>query len=146
MLALTLSLVLLETLTLSEVEFESETLSEVDSLSLAETLFDVEMLGLSEVLMLSETELLGVIAHELAHIMSGHVLYKTLLWLLVNVSQATLQLPFSRLALPAIIAALKEWDRKSELSADRAGMLVLQDKTPAFALLMKLAGGITGAL
>ena len=95
---------------------------------------------------LSEPELLGVIAHELAHIMSGHVLYKTLLWLLLNVSQLALQIPISGLALQAVITALREWDRKSELSADRAGMLVLQDKGPAFTLLMKIAGGIRGEM
>ena len=41
----------------------------------------------------------------------------------------------------AVIIALKEWDRKSELSADRAGLLVAQDPHVYNTLLMKLAGG-----
>lgn len=91
--------------------------------------------------MLSEQELLAVISHELAHIMSGHVLYKTLLFMLMNVSQIALSIPITGLALQAIVAALKEWDRKSELSADRASLLVLQEDIPVYGLLMKVAGG-----
>ena len=89
----------------------------------------------------SDEELLGVIAHELAHVMSGHVLYKTLLWLLTNMGLMLLQLPLSQLVLMGIVAALKEWDRKSELSADRAALLVTQDAKVAYTTLMKLAGG-----
>ena len=89
----------------------------------------------------SDEELLAVIAHELAHVMSGHVLYKTLLWLLTNMSLMLLQLPLSQLVLMGIVAALKEWDRKSELSADRAALLVTQDAKVVYTTLMKLAGG-----
>ncbi len=88
---------------------------------------------------LSDAELLAVIAHELSHIMSGHVLYKTLLWLFLNITQSAL--PLSGFALQGIIGALREWDRKSELSADRASLLVVQDRSPVFTVLMKLAGG-----
>jgi Zn-dependent protease with chaperone function len=95
---------------------------------------------------LDDKELLAVIAHELAHIMSGHVLYKTLLWLLVNITVGAQGIPLSGLALGAIIAALREWDRKSELSADRASMLVVQEANTVFALLMKMAGGTEGEL
>ena len=94
----------------------------------------------------SDEELLAVIAHELSHIMSGHVLYKTLLWLLLNLSQIALQVPITGLALQAIIAALREWDRKSELSADRASLLVLQKENPIYTLLMKMAGGTKGEM
>lgn len=93
---------------------------------------------------LSDDELLAVIAHELSHIMSGHVLYKTLLWLFLNITQSAL--PLSGLALQGIIGALREWDRKSELSADRASLLVVQDRSPVFTVLMKLAGGTEGEL
>ena len=89
----------------------------------------------------SDEELLGVIAHELAHIMSGHVLYKTLLWVLTNMSLMLLKLPLSQVILMGILTALKEWDRKSELSADRAALLVTQDARVAYTTLMKLAGG-----
>lgn len=90
---------------------------------------------------LSEEELLAVIGHELGHIASGHGLYKTLLWMLVNFASGVIQFPLGQAALMAIITALREWDRKSELSADRAGLLVVQDVNPSLNLLMKLAGG-----
>ena len=40
-----------------------------------------------------------------------------------------------------ILAALSEWSRKSELSADRAGLLATQDPAVAFRVHMKLASG-----
>lgn len=90
---------------------------------------------------LNEEEMLCVIGHELGHCMSGHVLYKTLLQLLLRFSMAAFSVPLGGVSLLAIILALKEWDRKSELSADRAGLLVGQDPTVYNTLLMKLAGG-----
>lgn len=95
---------------------------------------------------LTDQELLGVIAHEVGHIASDHVQYKTLLWLLVQISTAAgaglpLSFPVSQVVLLAIVTALREWDRKSELSADRAELLVLQDPAIAYSLLMKLSGG-----
>lgn len=89
----------------------------------------------------SEEELLAVIGHELSHILSGHVLYKTLLWFLVNASLVIAKLPIGQIAAMGIIAALREWDRKSELSADRAGLLTVQDPDVSNRVLMKLAGG-----
>jgi hypothetical protein len=50
-------------------------------------------------------------------------------------------LPIGTIALRAIIAAMYEWWRKAELSADRAGLLANQDPAAAIRLLMKLAGG-----
>jgi Zn-dependent protease with chaperone function len=90
---------------------------------------------------LSSDELLCVIGHEIGHCLSGHVLYKTLLWLLISISSMFFQIPLAGIAIHAIMAALREWDRKSELSADRAGMLVVQDKKVAYELEMKMAGG-----
>ena len=40
-----------------------------------------------------------------------------------------------------IVAALTEWSRKAELSADRAGLLATQDPAVAFRVHMKLACG-----
>jgi Zn-dependent protease with chaperone function len=85
-----------------------------------------------------EQELMNMIGHEMGHIMSGHVLYKTLLWLLTKVSSSFLQIP-NLLILP-IIAALYEWERKSELSADRAGLLAIQDPSISYQILMKFSG------
>ena len=89
----------------------------------------------------SEKELLTIIGHEVGHVMSGHSLYKTILWFLLNLSMTLVNIPFSSLVLYGVIAALREWDRKSELSADRAGLLVSQDVETSYAVLMKMAGG-----
>lgn len=90
---------------------------------------------------LTDDELLSVIAHEMGHVLSGHVLYKTLLWLLVNITNIAVRIPLSGILLAGVVAALREWDRKSELSADRAGLLVVQDTSVSYSVLMKLAGG-----
>lgn len=90
---------------------------------------------------LNEEELLAVMAHELGHCLSGHVLYKTLLALLLRFSVFASSIPLGNASIFAIIAALREWDRKSELSADRAEILVTQDPNVSYALLMKMAGG-----
>lgn len=80
-----------------------------------------------------------VLGHELGHILSEHVLYKTMLRILLSLSLGRVGLPM--LALYGVVAALKEWDRKSELSADRAGLLCVQDATTSYRILMKMAGG-----
>ncbi len=92
--------------------------------------------------MLDEKELLSIIGHEMGHVISGHALYKTLLWYLMNISSIALaQFPLANLALYAIVLALNEWDRKSELSADRAGLLTVQNDSSSYTALMKSAGG-----
>lgn len=90
---------------------------------------------------LNEEELLAVIGHELGHCLSGHVLYKTLLQILLKFSVIAFSAPLGGAALLPIIIALREWDRKSELSADRAGLLVTQDPTICYSMQMKFAGG-----
>jgi len=49
--------------------------------------------------------------------------------------------PMGYLGLRAVIGALEEWQRKSELSADRAGLLGCQDPDAGLRSLMKMAGG-----
>ncbi len=88
---------------------------------------------------LDDDELCSVIAHEMGHIMSGHVLYKTLLYFLLNISLSFI--PGADIAVIPIVLALKEWDRKSELTADRAGLLAVQNEEANYRLLMKMAGG-----
>jgi Zn-dependent protease with chaperone function len=91
---------------------------------------------------LSDDELLAVIAHELGHCLSGHVLYTTALVMLTRFAAPFLQgIPLGGAAIAAIRMALQEWYRKSELSCDRVGLLVVQNPETVYTLEMKLAGG-----
>ncbi|MDR1902616.1 MAG: M48 family metallopeptidase [Treponema sp.] len=85
-----------------------------------------------------DAEIAAVIGHEMGHIMSGHALYKTLVYLLANISLNFI--PMGDILVGPIKAALFEWNRKSELSADRAGLLAVQNADTNFNLLMKMAG------
>jgi Zn-dependent protease with chaperone function len=89
--------------------------------------------------LLDEEELQFVMAHEIAHIMSDHVLYKTMTVLLINL--ANMGFPIVGLAARAVLVALLEWSRKSELSCDRAGLLAMQDPDIVMGAMLKMAGG-----
>lgn len=91
---------------------------------------------------LDEPELRVLLGHELGHIMSGHALYRTLLNLMLQMGFR--HLPFlAGVAVLPIRLALLEWSRTSELSCDRAGLLVAPDPDDALRLLMKAAAGTT---
>jgi Zn-dependent protease with chaperone function len=91
--------------------------------------------------LLDEEEMRAVIGHEVAHAMSGHALYRTMLLILTNIAGKIAWVPLGNIAIMAIITALKEWFRKAEISCDRAGLLVGQDPQASMRGLMKLAGG-----
>lgn len=90
--------------------------------------------------LLDDDELRVLLGHELGHVMSGHALYHTVLWLIMAVSLSALPF-FAGLAILPIELALLEWYRKSELSSDRAGLLASQDPTASLRMHMKIAGG-----
>ena len=69
--------------------------------------------------LLNDDQISYVMGHEVGHVMSDHVLYKTMTELLLVL--AGLGFPIVGLAARAILFGLLEWSRKSELSADRAG-------------------------
>ena len=97
------------------------------------------VLNSGAVRLLSRDEMTFLLGHELGHIMSGHVLYRTMTVLLLQL--ATMGFPIVGLAARAVLIGLLEWMRKAELSSDRAGLLVGQDPEVALSTLMKLAGG-----
>lgn len=81
-----------------------------------------------------------VIAHEVGHIMAGHTTYRTIALIVLYFGMSALPLLASIALLPFQLALL-EWYRKSELSADRAGMLGTQDPRASLLTFLKLAGG-----
>ncbi len=91
--------------------------------------------------LLDTEELRFVLAHELGHALSGHAVYQTLLQRLLQLTGVLNSVPLGGLGLRAIVAALHEWARKAELSADRAGLLATQEPSTAFRVHMQLASG-----
>ncbi len=90
--------------------------------------------------LLDDDEMRALLGHELGHVMSGHVLYSTILTLILYVGFSSL--PFlAGIALLPVRYALLEWYRKSELSSDRAGLLASQDPQAALRMFLKMAGG-----
>lgn len=89
--------------------------------------------------LLDDEELSYVLAHEVGHILSGHVLYRTMLVILIQLAERGF--PIVGLAARAVLLALLEWYRKSELSSDRAGLLGVQDPDVVFRTMLKMAGG-----
>jgi Zn-dependent protease with chaperone function len=103
-------------------------------------------IGASRPIVVVQSELIGlldtpqrraVFAHEAAHILSDHQLYRTALTILVMMTRnARLPLP-----LAPVRTALMEWGRATELSADRAAALVTRDPLVVCRTLMSLAAG-----
>jgi len=79
----------------------------------------------------------AVFAHEAAHILSDHQLYRTALQILVLMTRSA-RLP---LPLAPVRTALMEWGRATELSADRAAALVTRDPLVVCRTLMSVAAG-----
>ncbi len=94
--------------------------------------------GTLELLDIDETRF--VLAHEVGHIMTGHTTYRTIAQIVLFFGMSALPLLASIALLPFQLALL-EWYRKSELSADRAGMLGTQDVRASLTTFLKLAGG-----
>ncbi|MFI8289963.1 M48 family metallopeptidase [Streptomyces sp. NPDC085614] len=91
--------------------------------------------------LLDEEEMRAVVGHEVGHALSGHAVYRTILLFLTSLAVKIAWIPLGNVAMLAIVTALREWFRKSELSADRAGLLAGQDLQASMRGLMKIAGG-----
>ncbi|MCS6776694.1 MAG: M48 family metallopeptidase [Chloroherpetonaceae bacterium] len=93
--------------------------------------------------LLDDTERLSVIGHELGHIKAEHMLYRTMAIALTTVLQSVaggLTIPGAILT-QALVYSLFYWFRRSEMTADRAGLLVAQDPDVCISALLKLVGG-----
>lgn len=90
----------------------------------------------------TDDEIQGVLAHELAHCQSQHVLYKIAARLLTYAAGelAKYTLGLGSLMLLPLQLALFKWDRCSELSADRGMLLAIRDPLLALRVLLKLSG------
>jgi Zn-dependent protease with chaperone function len=100
----------------------------------------IVVIGTSLLARLGPGEQRALLAHEIAHILSDHVLYNTALAILLRAGGGV---PFP-LAIPAMAvrAILLEWSRAAELSCDRAEALVVRDPQIVCRGLMVLAGGM----
>ncbi len=96
---------------------------------------DAELLG-----RLGAGEQRAIIAHELGHILSEHMVYMTALNILLSVGNG---LPFF-LGIPfrAVRAVLLEWFRAAELSCDRAATLAVRDPQIVCRALMVTSSGM----
>jgi Zn-dependent protease with chaperone function len=103
--------------------------------------FVVVTTGLLE--LMTDDEILYTVAHELGHWQAHHILYKTASRLLSEAASALAEvtLGIGRLLTVPVQLALLRWDRCSELTADRAGLLAVRRVDVAIRTFMKLAGG-----
>lgn len=84
-----------------------------------------------------DDEIMFVIGHELGHIRSNHMLYHMMAQVINFIISA---IPFGAIAAAPLQFALFYWNRMSEFTADRAGLLCCQDKDAAIRAFMKMAG------
>lgn len=100
------------------------------------------VLNSSTIEVLDQDEIEAVIGHEVGHILSGHALYRTMLFILLRFTFT--RYPLAGIAVRPILYGLLEWSRKAELSCDRAGVLATQEPRVMMSALMKIAGGSRG--
>jgi len=92
---------------------------------------------------LTRDELLFVIGHELGHVKSGHVLYGAMARWIGEAAKVAGQFSLGLAQLLSgltVEPALYAWYRRSEYTADRAGLLACQDLRAAISVMAKLAG------
>lgn len=87
--------------------------------------------------LLTKNELSYIVGHEVGHIKSGHVLYHVMATQISDILAAMGIL--GSLASPLEVA-IYYWNRMSEFTADRAGLLANQDLDACLSAIMKMAG------
>lgn len=88
---------------------------------------------------MDDDEMQAVIGHECGHIACHHLIYKTITRLLLQVGPKIFG-PLAAISTPVQIALLN-WERKGELSADRAGAIVMGGSRSIVETMIRLAGG-----
>ena len=83
-----------------------------------------------------DDEIMFIIGHECGHIKSNHMLYHMMAQV-INICIDSI--PFGSIAAAPLQYALYYWDRMSEFTADRAGLLCCQNKSAAIRAFMKMA-------
>jgi len=93
--------------------------------------------------LLSRDERMFILGHELGHIKSEHLLYHQMGMVLPILGDVLgqLTLGFGKLLETGVSVALLNWQRMSEFTADRAGLLCCQNLDAACKVMMKIAGG-----
>jgi len=86
---------------------------------------------------LDDTELVAAIAHELAHVQNGHILYATALHYLSHSAAM-----FVRWIVQPAIMTLQAWSRRAEITCDRASLLAVRDLDKTLAALVHLELGL----
>lgn len=84
-----------------------------------------------------DDEIMFIIGHELGHIKSNHMLYHMMAKVINFAIEA---IPGGNVIAAPLKYALYYWDRMSEFTADRAGLLCCQNKDAAMRIFMKMAG------
>jgi len=87
---------------------------------------------------MTDDEVLYILGHEMAHYQNKHTLYHYMAKKIADIAfQGGV---ISGMAMSAIVIALLEWYRKSELTADRGGYVANQNKAACITAMQKLMG------
>lgn len=87
--------------------------------------------------MCDDDEIMFIIGHELGHIKSNHMLYHMMAKVMNMIIDS---IPGGKIIAAPLKLALYYWERMSEFTADRAGLLCCQNKDAAIRMFMKMAG------
>lgn len=85
----------------------------------------------------SDDEIMFIIGHECAHIKSNHCLYHLMAQ---SINMIIDSIPGGSLIAAPLQYALYYWDRMSEFTADRGGLLCCQNKEAAISAFIKMSG------
>jgi hypothetical protein len=95
------------------------------------------LVDLAVVDQLDDTELVAAIAHELAHVQNGHILFATALHYMT--SNAAF---YVRWVVQPAVMTLQAWSRRADVTCDRASLLAVKDLDRTLAALVRLELGL----